>query len=365
MRRLLLFAVMFTLALTVSPVYAARGTVLYVDDDLSAGCGGKTPCYPHPQDAVNAAQPGDTIRVYPGTYGSRVSKDCGYEPCNCSDSFAPALIVYKNRLILEAIDRNPANTVIEATHKCWSNPSRPEIGRKGPVEVSTAGGVNPIFGSAPNAVSIIASGVVLRGFTVLRPYIDFTPPTGHDTILIGGLYQGYGKVEGETLGFRGNTVSGCVMGGVDGVAIWHSADNTIAGNRIKEPVREAISIYDGWSDAEVGLPSPSTGNRVYGNRIIPGTYNPKAQAVFVGAWNQEGPTGKRTNNSGTLVYRNDCGGMGLFTAYSDRKKEFYDNTNVGWTGYCQASGYSFRGGPRPTDRCETSGVSKLQVGPPP
>jgi hypothetical protein len=349
---------MLILALTASPLYAAGGTVRYVDDD--GRCDGKTPCYLHPQDAVNAAKPGDTIKVYPGTYGSRVS-ECPWPDCNCNDNHAPALIVYKNRLIIEAVDRNPAKTVIQATHECWSHPWA--------VRASTAGNVIPVFGTAPNAVSIIASDVVLKGFTVLRPYS--ASAGGHNTILIGGLYQGYGS-HGETLlGFHGNTLFGCVLGGglpqsVDGVTIWHSADNTIADNTIKDPQGAAISIHDGSSDGEVLLSFPSTGNRVYGNRIVddPGTPNPEHQAVFVGAWNPDGVTPARTDNTGTRVYRNDCGGMGLHTAYSDGKKEFYSNTNVGWMGYCQASGYSFSGSPPPTERCETSGVSMLQVGPP-
>jgi hypothetical protein len=261
MRRLLLIAVLLISTLAVSPAHAGWGAVLCVDE--LGNCGGKKPCYPHPQDAVNAAKPGDPMRVYPGTYGSRFN-ECSWAPnCSCSDNYAPAL----------------------------------------------------------------------------------------------------GQEEGETLGFRGNTVSGCVLGGVDGVTIWHPAYNTIAGNTIKAPVREAIIIYDGYSDLQVGLSSPSKGNRVYGNRIIPGTHNPEAQAVFVGAWNQEGPTGKRTDNTGTQVYRNDCSGMGLFTAYSDGRKEFYGNSNVGGRAIVKPAGM-FRGNPAPTDRCGTSGVSKLQVRPP-
>jgi len=359
MRRLLLCALLLMSALTVSPVHAWGGAVWYVDDD--GVCGGRKPCYPHPQDAVNSAKPGDTIRVYPGTYGSRFTdcSDC-YSP---NDKVAPALIVYRDRLTIEAVDRNPARTVIEATHDYWSNPIA--------VQNSTAGAVNSV--AAPNAVSIIASGVVLKGFTVRRPYIDETvQPIGQNTILIGGLYQDYG-LNGETLpGFRGNTVTGCVLGGgdrqsVNGVTIWHSADNVIAGNTIKEPMKEAINIYDGWSNAGVSLPWPSKGNRVYSNRVIPGPISLSDQAVFVGAWHEGGQEPYNwTDNSGTLVYRNDCGGMGLFTAYSRGKKEFSGNTNVGWTGYCQASGYIFRGGPTPQEKCEQlSGASKVQAGPPP
>ena len=73
---------------------------LYVDDD--GVCGGNTPCDLHPQDAVNAAIAGDTISVYPGTYGSR-----NYPNGNCNDTDAPALIVYKENLTIQATGNSP------------------------------------------------------------------------------------------------------------------------------------------------------------------------------------------------------------------------------------------------------------------
>ena len=68
MHKMLAVLVTLTLLLGALPV-SAQGNTLHVD---GAGvCGGNTPCYPHPQEAVNAANPGDTILVYPGTYDSR------------------------------------------------------------------------------------------------------------------------------------------------------------------------------------------------------------------------------------------------------------------------------------------------------
>ncbi len=77
--------------------------------------------YAHPQDAVNAASPGDTILVYPGTYDSRqyTTKPPHY---SANDQWAPALIVYKNDLTIEAADPDPSLTIIQSTHNYWSNP---------------------------------------------------------------------------------------------------------------------------------------------------------------------------------------------------------------------------------------------------
>jgi len=70
MKKLFLFVSMAFVFCFV-PLTGVNAATLYVDDDLVTTMRGNTPCYPHPQDAVNAANPGDTILVYPGTYGTR------------------------------------------------------------------------------------------------------------------------------------------------------------------------------------------------------------------------------------------------------------------------------------------------------
>ncbi len=53
------------------PAFHSDGRILYVDDD-DPSCGGFSPCYQTIQDAVTAAQSGDTIKVRPGTYTGQI-----------------------------------------------------------------------------------------------------------------------------------------------------------------------------------------------------------------------------------------------------------------------------------------------------
>lgn len=357
MRRWLVLLMLLALLIPAASVAAAE--TVYVDDD--GLCGGNTPCYPHPQDAVNAVSPGSTIIIYPGTYGAR-SGECPWgAACSCSDNFAPTLIIYKNNLTLTSQTGNPASVVIEATHGCWSNPEA--------VFNSTDGGVTPMFGSAPNAVDIIADGVVLDRVTIRRPYD--AGAGGQDTVLIGGMYVGWGQ-HGEPLGFDGNVVRNSVMGGGaaqnrNGVTIYHSKNNILQSNTVLDPQSSAFNLFDGADATQVTLPNQSTGNRVLNNTVVDNPATPSlGQCVFVGAWyGPNAPTAPRTNNTGTLVQGNNCGGEGLFTAYSTGAKVFRNNTNVGWTSVVFASDYLFiNSGPAPTTNVAPQGMDQLQFGRP-
>lgn len=63
---ILVFSLLFIISF---PLMAQ--TTWTVDDD-GAECPGAD--FTHPQDAVNAASPGDTILVYPGIYDSRFTQ---------------------------------------------------------------------------------------------------------------------------------------------------------------------------------------------------------------------------------------------------------------------------------------------------
>jgi parallel beta-helix repeat protein len=242
--------------------------------------------YAHPQDAVNAAQPGDTILVYPGTYGTR---EAPHSPPHWgpNDWFAPALIVYKDNLTIKAVDPDPANTIIESTHNVWSNPVAIQWSTGGTFHpgpngwdayYTTPPGITPSGGSAPNAISIISSNVTITGFTIRRHYEGTNATWNTAGVMIGGLYAG----DSANLGSNNNIVQNCVFSDVwHAVYIWHSSGNTIKNNTIAALGNTGhwagISIYDGYNDSQIGLGHPSENNLICHNTLAD-------KGIALGAW---------------------------------------------------------------------------------
>ena len=325
MKKLLILAMVLSALLITVPVSADPGT-LYVDDD--GPCGGNSPCYTHPQDAVNAANPGDTIMVYPGTYDSRYF-ECPWSPnCSCSDNYSPTLIAYKDGLTIKSVE-GPENTIIQATHTCWSNAIA--------VKNSTGGGLTGPSGWAPSAAVIVANNVTIEGFTFHRPfncsgiYDCFWNTAG---VFIGSKGAGYPDFLGSA---DGATVRNNVFSDVwHAVYIWHSSDNMIVNNTIK-PLGSgtghwaAISIYDGYNDDQINLGYTSKYNRIINNTIAD-------KGISVGAW----APSIWTDNTGTKVHGNKLPFGWLGTAYSSGSKVFSGNVCTGYW-YQEASDFKFPG----------------------
>jgi hypothetical protein len=230
---------------------------LYVDDNSI--CDSYIPCYSHPQDAVNDASAGDTIIVYPGTYGSR-QYTTAPPHWSSNDKWAPALIVYKDNLTIQAVDTNPANTVIQTTHNLWSNPVAIQASTGGTWDGSqyVGAGVNPTGGTSPNGVIVIANGVIIEGFTIISTYGGDSGDPGANPntagVFIGGLFAG----DRDRYGISGTTVRNCILSGHSGVRLWKAPDTTLEGNTIDNyqtlvspgttPVGAGIMVWDGWCD---------------------------------------------------------------------------------------------------------------------
>jgi len=298
MKKLLTLVMVLSVLLIAVPVSADPGT-LYVD---AAGlCGGNTSCYLHPQDAVNAANPGDTILVYPGTYDSRYF-ECPWAPnCSCSDNYSPAVIVYKDGLSIKSVE-GPSNTIIQATHTCWSNAIA--------VQNSTAGGLTGISGWNPSAMTIVANNVTIEGFTFRRPY-NCAPNIYNCFYNTAGVF--IGSKGGGYPDFLGNANGATVKNNVfkdvwHGVYIWHSRDNTIVNNTIEALGNTthwaAISTYDGWDESSVALQPQSENNLIAHNQIAD-------KGIALGAW---APL-TWTSNAGSKVCSNITTQVGVSYAH--------------------------------------------------
>jgi parallel beta-helix repeat protein len=320
MKHKLLLASFLALALVLIAVSAAvpvsaDPATLYVDDD-AGGCGGNSPCYQHPQDAVNAASQGDTILVYPGTYGTRdiVCNPEHPEWCQPHDNLSPALIVYKDDLIIRAVDPDPAGTIIQSTHLYWSNAIA--------VQNSTAGAITGVSGWSPNAVTIVADNVTIEGFTLHRPYDGTFATRNTAGVLIGSRASGAPDYLGQA---DGATVTGNVFSDVwHAVYVWHSSDNQITNNTVTNLMNTghwaAISTYDGDMDAQVNLGPPSENNLIAHNSLA-------NKGISLGAW----PPDIWTSNAGSQVCSNTTTQVGV--AYAHGPVIIGCNTGVFWHAY--------------------------------
>jgi hypothetical protein len=340
MKKLAIFAGLVAL-LVVLPI-SAYAADLYVDDDIT--CDGNSPCYAHPQDAVNAATDGDTISVYPGTYGTR-NFPCPWPPnCSCSDDNAPALIVYVDNLTIEAVDADPASTVIESTHQCWSNTMV--------VKESTDDNVDSI--AAPNGVSVIASGVTIEGFTLRSEYIgdpnvigDWPNTAG---IMIGALYAG----DQTHLGVTDTTVKNCIIFGHSGIYNWRSSNTTIDGNSITiipaapaatEHNGNGIAVWDGWFEGT--YPPTSTGVQILNNNIdtcnVDLSLGDEGKGIMFGGTDSPYPSGDAADQSNMLIDGNTiCAastGIKFWNSIGTNKLITCDNTITYGDGFYRVHDY--------------------------
>lgn len=331
MKRLLILAMVLSTFLIAVPVSADPGT-LYVDDD--GVCGGNSPCYTTIQAAINAASPSDTILVYPGTYGKIPICPPGWWCAPGGSYFAPPAVVYKDNLTIQAIDPNPANTVIVNDAAGWSGGYV--------VYYSTGTAVNPAGPSiwdgtvAPNAVVIIANGVTIEGFTINSTYIGDPGQTWHPNtagVFVGGLYAGDLQFEGK----GGATIKNNTASGWDAIRLWKSPGNTIDGNVLSNippttaPKGAGISVWDGWIEGNPAI--SSTGTQILGNTI---TTISGSDGVFFGGVTSTSPwTGVDHSNlyiDGNTI---NSGGHGVtfWGSFGTNKVMTCNNTVTVPTGY--------------------------------
>ena len=287
MKRLLILTLVLAMFLVAVPANADDPTTWLVDDD---GVECPDANFTHPQDAVNAANPGDTILVCPGIYSGRRFTSPVPPHWGPGDQYAPALIVYKDGLTIKATDSDPSKTVIQTTYNFWVNPAKCNssgcTGGGGSIEHSTGciwnpttkvwdddpatpgDCVRPTFGTPPNGVTIIANNVTVEGFTILSTYPGDNPSGYPNTAgaFVGALYAG----DRNAYGISGTTIRNCVVKGHSGVRIWKAPNTTVEGCTIYNDdapigiVQPALEVWDGYLEGpNVG----STGLQVLNNEI--------------------------------------------------------------------------------------------------
>lgn len=328
---------------------AAMAADLYVDDD-DVTCSGNTPCYDHIQDAVNVANVGDTVHVYPGTYDSR---QFTVTPPHWSgnDQYAPSLIVWKDGLSIIAEDPNPANTIIQSTHDLWSNPVAIQASTGGVLSGGAYSGFGVNSRASPNGVIVVANDVLIEGFTVISTYggDPGSPSSNPNTaaVLVGGMFAG----DSTRSGISGTVIKDCVLRGHSGLRLWKAPDTSVVDSVIDNnvalvdsstPKGAGVMIWDGWCD-NPNYPSGggwcegpnvgSTGFHVLGNQI---TSYFGVQGIAIGGY-YDGPMdhsdlyidGNTISSSGT--------GVQFWNSQGTNKTMTCDNTVSVPEGYSQVA----------------------------
>ena len=302
--------------LTAVPAAAAASTWTVDDDKIQFPEADFTTI----QAAINAANPGDIINVYPGTYDPQINIAVpgwgGTYP-------AQGIVVWKADLTIRAVDPDPAKTVIQNTLGAWMDWWRIQrlTGGQwiGPSGTAQTGGFNPGTSASPNALMIVKPGVTIEGFTFHAHC--FAPSSGYNAagVLIGGVAPG----DPNSLGADDNTVRNCVFSDVwHAVYVWHSSGNQILNNTVVALGNTghwaAISIYDGYNAAQINLGSLSRDNVIQDNTLAD-------KGISVGAWAPPVPT----NNSGTKIVGNTVKGNIMFAYTASSGVEISGNTLPG------------------------------------
>ena len=296
MKKLLLFVSLFLFVCLLG--FSAK---TWTVDDNRAECPNAD--FTHPQDAINAASPGDTIKIYPGDYYGKLG------PYNDT----PILVVYKDGLSIVAADPDVTKTVLHFS-----------LGSCTPENMATlTGGAVITTNSSPcTCISIIASDVTISGLSLITPEPKVRQWNESPLVLIGELYWG----DTNHFGSDNNTITKCTFAdSVDfnmesccglGILISHSSGNLILDNKLGSGVANymvgmpVVMIEDGSCGDSNCLAYSSKDNRIINNEIA--YYGGISVGCGCFRW---GGVSFPVNNSGTKIHGNQLGGITFFNSY--------------------------------------------------
>ena len=210
----LLLSAALALCLVVGAAPAAgAGGVRYVDKYVARNCQGKTPCYHSIQAAVNNAQPGDTIYVFPATYEEGVNLN----------------------------EMDPQGDITLITVDANGNPT------PGTVTVDNPGDDSEIYTGDP--VSLFDGDVTIDGFVLRSEYGGIDVWVGAMPVPPDGDGVGLG-VTLETRDVEIRNVDASHTGG-DGITVKAMGKVTITDCTTNDNEGHGIGVLQAWGDVTI------------------------------------------------------------------------------------------------------------------
>jgi hypothetical protein len=195
--------------LAATPVGAAGGA-RYVDKNVARDCAGLTQCYQSIQLAVNDAQPGDTIYVFPGTY--------------------------KEGVDLNAMDPQGNITLITVDANGNPTPGTVTVDNDDAPEIYTGDPLVPFDGD-----------VTIDGFVLRSPYGAIDLWVGEE-LFPSGAEAGLGPFLSRDVVIR--SVDASHTGG-DGIAVRAQGDVTIKDCTTNDNEGYGIGVMEAWGDVTI------------------------------------------------------------------------------------------------------------------
>ncbi len=283
---------------------------------LCVNPGGTHGCYSTIQAAVDAARPGATIQVAPGTYLGGVTINKARLKLKGTGAPGTVRVVATTGTANRPASPNPAGVARPTTSR--ATPEKPNLKLMGLYPSASLEGTSASSSTPPTfGFTIIANQVQIQGFDIS----GFSGQHDASGILVGGVAPGDTAHPANGADIEHNSIHD----NGNGIYLWQSNGNRIQQNKIFNSHDfdgvEGVGIlsFSGFGDAQV-IQANTTGRSGKNNDISNNTvYNNDRLAIFAGACTEvafgcEGPNGVHADISGTVIRNNTAYGNGADAA---------------------------------------------------